>query len=74
MQDLRRAEAQSNALRLPRVMTPEPAPEDLAGVRAAVVLNRVRGSNIYAGTVPPEVVARRRAANKRARKARRHNR
>lgn len=36
-------------------------------------LNRT-GKHIYAGTVPPAVVARRRAANKVARKSRRANR
>lgn len=32
------------------------------------------GKHIYTGTVPPKVVARRRAANKVARASRRHNR
>ena len=36
-------------------------------------LNRT-GKHIYGGTVPPEIVARRRAANKMARKSRRANR
>jgi hypothetical protein len=39
--------------------------------RALIALNRVRGDrNIYAGTVPAAVVAKRRAVNKRARAAR----
>ena len=36
-------------------------------------LNRT-GKHVYGGTVPPAVVARRRAANKVARKSRRANR
>lgn len=32
------------------------------------------GRHVYAGTVPPKVVARRRAKNKAARVSRRHNR
>lgn len=35
---------------------------------------QVTGKHVYGGTVPPKVVARRRAANKVARVSRRHNR
>lgn len=38
------------------------------------ILRSLQGKHIYAGTVPPKVVARRRAANKVARVSRRHNR
>jgi len=40
----------------------------------ATVLRSLQFSNIYAGTVDPEEVKRRRAANKRARKSRAINR
>ena len=38
------------------------------------VLGALQRSNIYAGTVPPEVVQQRRTKNRAARKARRLNR
>jgi hypothetical protein len=38
------------------------------------MLHALQGKPIYLGTVPPKVVARRRARNKRARRARRQNR
>lgn len=38
------------------------------------ILGGLQPKHVYAGTVPPAVVARRRAANKVARASRRHNR
>lgn len=41
---------------------------------AQTVLAALQHKNIYAGTVPDHVIAKRRAANKRARTSRRINR
>jgi hypothetical protein len=41
---------------------------------AQVVLGALQRKHVYGGTVPPEIVAKRRAANKRARASRRINR
>jgi len=43
-------------------------------MNAVLIGLNATGKHIYAGTVPPAVVARRRAANKVARKSRRANR
>lgn len=40
----------------------------------SILLRALQSKHIYAGTVPPEVVARRRKRNKAARVARRANR
>jgi hypothetical protein len=45
-----------------------PSPYSLA------ILSGLQGKHVYGGTVPPAKVARRRAANKVARKSRRQNR
>lgn len=39
-----------------------------------VILGALQGRHLYAGTVPPAEVRRRRAANKQARQSRRANR
>jgi len=41
---------------------------------ARTILHALQSKPMYLGTVPPEVIARRRAKNKRARAARRANR
>lgn len=41
---------------------------------AVAILRGLQGRPIYAGTVPAKTVARRRAANKAARRSRRQNR
>jgi len=48
-------------------------PGDSRGLAVLLGLSN-RGKHVYAGTVPAETVARRRAANKVARKSRRANR
>lgn len=44
------------------------------GYAAAILVGLQRGHHIYAGTVPEDTIARRRARNKAARIARRNNR
>lgn len=51
-----------------------PLPELPAPAFQQTILAGLQGRAIYGGTVPPAVVARRRAANKRARVARRRGR
>lgn len=53
-------------------MNSKQAPQDVRN-SALMALNRT-ASHIYGGTVPPKVVASRRAANKVARASRRANR
>lgn len=54
-------------------MTDDKNPYDTSFARS--ILGGLQShQHIYGGTVPPEVVARRRAKNKQARKSRRQNR
>lgn len=58
-------------------MNPQPTtdtPTPIASRFGRQILNALQGTRIYEGTVPAAVKARRRAANKRARAARRNNR
>jgi hypothetical protein len=43
-------------------------------MHGSIILRALQSKHIYAGTVPPAVIARRRKRNKAARIARRHNR
>lgn len=47
---------------------------DMAAPYPLAILRGLQPMNVYQGTVPDETVARRRAANRRARKSRRINR
>ena len=61
---------------LPHQATTVPAPDAPAGPGPfqLAVLGAMQGMPVYGGTVPPHVVARRRARNKQARLSRRANR
>lgn len=59
-------------MQFPERPTPTATPED--GQFQKRVLRGLQQKHVYAGTVPPAEVARRRAKNKAARKSRRRNR
>ncbi|GAA2022308.1 hypothetical protein WDZ16_13100 [Pseudokineococcus marinus] len=52
----------------------ETTPESSASSKGLLLALNQSGKHIYAGTVPPHVTARRRAANRAARQARRVHR
>lgn len=72
-----RAIFQRTPVDIPTTTLVDEAPEQAVARRQLLAYSRASestGRHVYGGTVPPAVVARRRAANKAARKARRAGR